>query len=88
MDLLYHHGIYLIIFKVFNRLLDVPLVIYISLLMPLTYLLFFWEKGWLLQKQHCMDILLQTFGVHIFSRNGNARWKYYWRNLKNIFQPF
>ena len=27
-------------FKVFNRLIDVPLIIHISLLMPLTYLLF------------------------------------------------
>ena len=26
-------------FKVFNRLIDVPLIIHISLLMPLTYLL-------------------------------------------------
>ena len=67
MDLLYHHGIYLIIFKVFNRLLDVPLVIYISLLMPLTYLLFFGRRdgyyksntAWIFFYRHLVYIFFQ-----------------------------
>ena len=56
MDLLCHHQTYIIILKVFHRILDIPQVINISLLMPQAYLLLFW----LLQKQCYMDILLQA----------------------------
>lgn len=45
MDLLCHHQTYFVTFKVFRGLLDVAEVINISLLMPLTYLLFLFGGG-------------------------------------------